>query len=111
LNHTLLDWHALGMSEGQTDHRKLIDSSESTVERTIGNVPRGSNQSEKLEKTLSRGCGENILSVIMYREHVGTLGNGIEKKDRRELKKQEERYRRKKKISIGRLKTRNLRNQ
>jgi hypothetical protein len=32
----------------------------------------------------------------MYREHVGILGNGVEKKDRRKLKKREERYQRKK---------------
>jgi hypothetical protein len=55
--------------------------------------------------TLSRGCGENILTVNMYREHVEKLGNGVEKKDSRKLKEREERYRRKKKISIERLKT------
>jgi hypothetical protein len=43
--------------------------------------------------------------VIMYWEHVGMLENGVKKKDKRKLKKQEERYGRKKKISIERLKT------
>jgi hypothetical protein len=57
--------------------------------------------------TLSRGSGENILTVNMYREHVGIIGNGFEKKDRRKLKKREERYGRKKEISIERLKTTN----
>jgi hypothetical protein len=60
--------------------RKLFDSLESTVERTIGNVLRGSNQSEKLEKTLSRGCGENILTVIVYRERVQMLGTESKRK-------------------------------
>jgi hypothetical protein len=43
----------------------------------------------------------------MYWEHVGILGNVVKKKDRRKLKKREERYGRKKKISIERLKARN----
>jgi hypothetical protein len=46
----------------------------------------------------------------MYQEHIGMLGNGVKKKDRRELKKREERYRKKKKISIERLKTTNTTN-
>jgi deferrochelatase/peroxidase EfeB len=51
-----------------------------------------------------------FLMVNMYREHVGILGNGVKKKDRRKLKKQEEIYGRKKKISTERLKTKNTTN-